>query len=282
MLSTRSAFATALIVMEWMAGATSAYGAPPPELAVALEKGSTWRLELGDQLATMKILGGRTTRSDDGVWTQSLQVQWQGRVGELLAVSREGRKAASIEMKFSHLPWSKCNGSPTASGAFLIGTCTTSRRKAVWYASRLEQSSRRSEMSPCAPVTPSPRPKQEGKGPTAADEVNSSLPAPRRLSGTDARQAAIASVRNKKYAPVASQGSADSAQRLDLPQNPRQDESVYQFIVEVNARMFTAIETVYARETEQFDAAEQEECSGNLFCKLMFREALIHAILVAR
>jgi hypothetical protein len=48
-----------------------------------LTKGSKWTLNVDGEVGTLKLLGGRGSRTSEGGWEMTMDVEWQGRAGTL-------------------------------------------------------------------------------------------------------------------------------------------------------------------------------------------------------
>lgn len=55
------------------------------EIQNILTKGSKWTLNVDGEVGTLELLGGRGSRTSDGGWKMTMDIEWQGNRGTLKA-----------------------------------------------------------------------------------------------------------------------------------------------------------------------------------------------------
>jgi hypothetical protein len=108
-----------------------------------LAKGSEWTLNVDGEVGTLTLLGGRGSRTSDGGWEMTMDVEWQGNPGTLNGwqdgENREQRVALEL-VRRSGIPVTLSGYIARETDAFMAGTSRSAARpediEGAWYATR--------------------------------------------------------------------------------------------------------------------------------------------------
>jgi hypothetical protein len=108
-----------------------------------LAKGSEWTLNVDGEVGTLTLLGGRGSRTSDGGWEMTMDVEWQGNPGTLSGWQDGENREQRVTLELTRrpgIPVSLTGHIAKETDAFMAGTSRYAARpediEGAWYATR--------------------------------------------------------------------------------------------------------------------------------------------------
>jgi hypothetical protein len=120
-----------------------------------LAKGSQWSLNVDGETGTLELLGGRGSRTRDGGWVMTMDINWQGNPGTLRAQADGGNTEQHVALAVQRRNGLKvnCEGYiAMETDRFMAGITRHAARPGdlhgAWYATLLKSGPRMSDRTP--------------------------------------------------------------------------------------------------------------------------------------